>query len=91
MQNGTNPVSNDTDGDAWEDGPEVYYMDHDDDGMATGWEYHFEFGPFDGADRLVDSDGDGHTNYCEFKWDTNPRNPVSFPGQGELCDPFEGQ
>jgi len=40
---------------------------------------------------LVDSDGDGHTNYCEFKWDTNPRNPVSFPGQGELCDPFEGQ
>ncbi len=91
LQNGTNPVSNDTDGDAWEDGPEVYYMDHDDDGMATGWEYHFEFDPFDGADRLVDSDGDGHTNYCEFKWDTNPRNPVSFPGQGELCDPFEGQ
>ena len=43
------------------------------------------------ADRLVDSDGDGHTNYCEFKWDTNPRNPISFPGQGELCDPFEGQ
>ena len=29
-------------------------MDHDDDGMATGWEYHFEFDPFDGADRLVD-------------------------------------
>ena len=39
VQNGTNPVSNDTDDDAWEDGPEVYYMDHD-DGMATGWEYH---------------------------------------------------
>ncbi len=43
------------------------------------------------ATKNVDSDGDGHTNYCEFKWDTNPRNPISFPGQGELCDPFEGQ
>lgn len=91
FENGTNPVANDTDGDAWEDGPEVYYMDHDDDGMATGWEYHFEFDPYDPADRLVDSDGDGHVNYCEFKWDTNPRNPISFPGQGELCDPFESQ
>ena len=88
MQNGTNPVSNDTDGDDWNDGPEVYYQDHDDDGMATGWEYHFQFDPFDGADRMVDTDGDGHVNFCEYKWDTNPRNPVSYPGQGELCDPF---
>ena len=89
MQNGTNPVRNDTDGDEWNDGPEVYYQDHDDDGMATGWEFHFQFDPYDGADRMVDTDGDGHVNYCEYKWDTNPRNPVSFPGQGELCDPFE--
>ena len=37
---------------------------------------------------LVDTDGDGHVNFCEYKWDTNPRNPVSYPGQGELCDPF---
>jgi len=37
---------------------------------------------------MVDIDGDGYVNYCEFKWDTNPRNPTSFPGQGELCDPF---
>ena len=88
MQNGTNPVSNDTDSDQWNDGPEVFYMDHDDDGMATGWEYHFKFDPYDAADRMVDSDGDGHVNYCEYKWDTNPRNPSSFPGQGELCDPF---
>ena len=36
----------------------------------------------------VDTDGDGHVNFCEYKWDTNPRNPVSYPGQGELCDPF---
>lgn len=88
MQNMTNPVNNDTDGDEWNDGPEVYYQDHDDDGMATGWEYHFKFDPNDAADRMVDTDGDGHVNYCEYKWDTNPRNPVSYPGQGELCDPF---
>ena len=88
MQNGTNPITNDTDGDDWNDGPEVYYQDHDDDGMATGWEYHFQFDPYDGADRMVDTDGDGHVNFCEYKWDTNPRNPVSYPGQGELCDPF---
>ena len=36
--NGTNPIRNDTDGDDWDDGPEVYYQDHDDDGMATGWD-----------------------------------------------------
>jgi hypothetical protein len=88
MQNGTNPITNDTDGDDWNDGPEVYYQDHDDDGMATGWEYHFQFDPFDGNDRMVDTDGDGHVNFCEYKWDSNPRNPVSYPGQGELCDPF---
>lgn len=88
MQNMTNPITNDTDGDDWNDGPEVYYQDHDNDGMATGWEYHFQFDPFDGADRMLDTDDDGHVNYCEYKWDTNPRNPVSYPGQGELCDPF---
>ena len=88
MQNNTNPVSNDTDGDEWNDGPEVYFQDHDSDGMATGWEYHFDFDPYDAADRMFDTDGDGHVNYCEYKWDTNPRDPISFPGQGELCDPF---
>lgn len=88
LQNGTNPISNDTDGDDWNDGPEVYYQDHDNDGMASGWEFHFQFDPFDAADRMVDQDGDGHVNYCEYKWDTNPRDPTSFPGQGELCDPF---
>ena len=41
--------------------------------MATGWEYYFNFDPYDSADRMVDTDGDGHINYCEYKWDTNPR------------------
>jgi len=87
--NGTNPIRNDTDGDDWNDGPEVYYQDHDDDGMATGWEYYFNFDPYDGADRMVDTDGDGHINYCEYKWDTNPRDINSFPTQGQLCNAFE--
>ncbi len=87
--NGTNPIANDSDGDEWDDGPEVFYQDHDDDGMATGWEYYFNFDPFDSADRMVDTDGDGHINYCEYKWDTNPRDINSFPGQGQLCNAFE--
>ncbi|MGY8755734.1 MAG: hypothetical protein ACKVIR_08585, partial [Candidatus Poseidoniales archaeon] len=87
--NGTNPIRNDTDGDDWEDGPEVYYQDHDDDGMATGWEYYFNFDPYDPVDRMGDDDSDGHANYCEYKWDTNPRDSNSFPGQGELCSAFE--
>jgi len=87
--NGTNPIANDSDGDDWEDGAEVFYQDHDDDGMATGWEYYFNFDPFDGVDRMTDTDGDGHVNYCEYKWDTNPRDINSFPGQGQLCNAFE--
>ena len=47
------------------------------------------FDPFDDTDRMVDTDGDGHVNYCEYKWDTNPRDINSFPGQGQLCNPFE--
>ena len=86
FENGTNPISNDTDGDEWDDGPEVFYQDHDNDGMATGWEFYFEFDPMDSVDRNIDSDGDGHVNYCEYKWDTNPRDPVSYPGQGQTCD-----
>ena len=74
--NGTNPIRNDTDGDDWDDGPEVYYQDQDGDGMASGWEYYFNFDPFDDVDRMVDTDGDGHVNYCEYKWDTNPRTSI---------------
>lgn len=89
FQNGTNPIANDTDGDSWNDGPEVYYQDHDDDGMATGWEYYFEFDPMDPADRLADFDGDGKHNYCEYYWNTNPIDRTSFPGQGQSCNDLE--
>ncbi|MDP6010549.1 MAG: hypothetical protein QF707_02025 [Candidatus Poseidoniaceae archaeon] len=89
FQNGTNPISNDTDGDSWEDGPEVYHQDHDGDGMATGWEFYFEFDPMDPADKLADFDGDGKHNYCEYYWNTNPNNILSYPGQGQSCNDIE--
>ncbi len=88
--NGTSPVLNDTDGDSMNDGPEVYHMDHDSDGMWTGWEYYFDFDPFDAADALIDSDGDSYINRCENEWNTNPKDSSSFPGQGQHCDQFAG-
>ncbi|MDP6899421.1 MAG: hypothetical protein QGF94_01110 [Candidatus Thalassarchaeaceae archaeon] len=89
LLNGTSPVLNDTEGDGLEDGPEVFYQDHDDDDMASGWEYYFMFDPFDSADANIDSDQDGYTNKCEEKWYTNPRESTSFPGQGQHCDAWE--
>ena len=84
-ENLTNPISADTDGDDWKDGPEVYYQDHDDDDMATGWEYYFNLDPFDPSDRNADQDGDMWDNWCEFKWNTNPLNINSKPDQGQTC------
>ncbi len=85
FQNKTDPVLADSDGDGWADGSEVYHQDHDNDGMWSGWEFYFDFDPFDAADAFVDSDGDGYNNKCENKWNTNPKDPTSFPSQGELC------
>ena len=85
FQNKTDPVLSDTDGDGWADGSEVYHQDHDNDGMWSGWEFYFDFDPFDAADAFVDSDGDGYNNKCENKWNSNPKDPTSFPSQGELC------
>ena len=85
-QNGTDAVNADTDGDGWKDGSEVYHQDHDNDGMWSGWEYYFGFDPMDPADSNIDSDGDGYINKCENKWNTNPKDPTSFPSQGELCE-----
>ena len=50
-------------------------------------EYHFQFDPFDGMNRMVDTDGDGR-ELLEYKWDTNLEILFPYPGQGELCDPF---
>ena len=46
--------------------------------MWAGWEYFFDFDPFDSADANIDSDGDGSLNKCENKWNTNPKDPLSF-------------
>ena len=88
-QNGTSPIKNDTDGDKWNDGSEVFHQDQDNDDMWSGWEYYFGYDPFDSSDSLIDSDGDGFANRCESKWNTNPKDPTSFPGQGELCNDFD--
>jgi hypothetical protein len=53
--------------------------------MWSGWEFYFDFDPYDPADAYIDSDGDGYMNKCENKWNTNPKDPTSFPSQGELC------
>jgi hypothetical protein len=95
-QNGTNPILTDSDlcadgswcPDGWSDGSEVYHQDQDGDGMWSGWEYFFDFNPYDASDAAIDSDGDGYINKCENKWNTNPKDPLSFPSQGELCDNY---
>ena len=58
MQNGTNLITNDTDGDDWNDGPEVYYQDHDDDGMARDGSTTSSLIRLT-VNRMVDTDGDG--------------------------------
>ncbi|GEM_PF-661174 len=52
-------------------------QDDDGDGLADWWE-HFEFGT-DAADAGEDPDGDGYSNYTEFKEETNPNDPSSTP------------
>tara|TARA_B100000287_G_scaffold300214_1_gene283355 strand:- start:1150 stop:2430 length:1281 start_codon:yes stop_codon:yes gene_type:complete len=89
FQNGTHPILNDTDGDLWLDGSEVYHQDQDGDSMWSGWEYFFGLDPHDPSDASIDSDADGYTNKCENKYNTNPLNPLSFPGQGQLCNQFD--
>ena len=74
--------------DGWSDGSEVYHQDQDNDGMWSGWEFFFNFDPHDASDSTIDSDGDGYINKCENKWNTNPKDPTSFPSQGELCDNY---
>ena len=96
-QNGTNPILTDSDlcadgswcPDGWLDGSEVYHQDQDGDGMWSGWEYFFDFDPYDASDAAIDSDGDGYINKCENKWNTNPKDPLSFPSGGELCDNYD--
>ena len=94
-ENGTYAVYNDSDmcgddrcPDGLLDGYEVFHKDSDGDTMWDGWEYFFNFDPFDPSDANIDSDGDGISNRCECDYNSNPKSGNSFPGQGEICDDF---
>ena len=57
---------------------------------TTGWQrlgIPLRIRPYDAADRMVDTDGDGHVNYCEYKWDTT-QGTLVVPRSGQLCDLF---
>jgi hypothetical protein len=51
--------------------------DSDNDGLPDSWEQAFGLNPFNGADAALDSDGDGHANWQEFRTGTNPTNATS--------------
>ncbi|MBP7568667.1 MAG: S8 family serine peptidase [Acidobacteria bacterium] len=52
-------------------------QDDDADGLPDWWE-RFEFGSLD-AGTDGDPDGDGYSNFTEYKEETNPRDPASTP------------
>ena len=52
-------------------------LDDDNDAMPDVWERAFAFDPFDSSDALIDSDGDGMSNYDEFLAGTNPRDDLT--------------
>ncbi len=54
-------------------------IDHDGDGMPTGWEQKYGLDPFDPSDAHQDFDGDGFTNLEEFLAGTDPTDPKSHP------------
>ena len=75
LENGTNLLESDTDKDGTNDAFEVYYEDHDGNGIANGWEYEYDFDPFDSADTIIDTDGDGLTTLQEYQYGTDPTTP----------------
>ena len=82
---GTDPRDSDSDDDGLLDGDEVNNyqtdpanVDTDDDGMPDGWEV--EFGLFPTIDDSQnDIDGDNFTNIQEFRYQTDPSDPSSYP------------
>ena len=52
--------------------------DTDGDGIPDTWEQQFGLNPNSAADRNLDSDGDGSSNWSEFIAGTNPGDSNSF-------------
>jgi hypothetical protein len=91
LQLGTNPRSNDTDGDGLNDGWEINYgldpliptdifLDRDSDGLNEEEEYRAGTNP-----RLVDTDGDTLSDYWEVKYGPDPlvHNSLSADRDGD--------
>jgi len=52
--------------------------DTDGDGIDDGWEVTYGFEPLNHKDASEDRDGDGYSNFHEYKSGTNPSNPSSY-------------
>lgn len=83
---GLDPNNVDTDGDSLSDGDEYslygtapHLFDSDEDGMNDGFEIRHSFDPLNASDGPLDTDSDGFTNADESEYDTDPRDPSSFP------------
>jgi len=67
---------------AFADGLDPTIADTDGDGMADGWEIHFDLDPLDATDDVLDLDLDGLTNLEEYQETTNVLGIAFDPADG---------
>ena len=53
-------------------------LDTDGDGVPDGWEREHGFNPDLATDAAADEDGDGMSNWAEYRAGTDPRDPQSY-------------